>query len=36
MEGIVLDDAAWKMFDDYAEKFGLEKPGVPELALQAW
>jgi LDH2 family malate/lactate/ureidoglycolate dehydrogenase len=23
--GITLDDATWKMFDDYAAKFGLEK-----------
>ena len=23
MNGIALDDATWKMFDDYAAKFGL-------------
>jgi L-2-hydroxycarboxylate dehydrogenase (NAD+) len=25
VEGIPLDDATWKMFDDYADRFGLEK-----------
>ena len=37
-KGIMLDDASWKMLDDYAVKFGLEKlapegrPGVRRLA----
>ncbi len=30
--GIALDDATWKMFDEYAEKFGLEKLAAHELA----
>jgi len=33
-DGIVLDDATWKMFDDYATKFGLEKLAAPELACR--
>jgi LDH2 family malate/lactate/ureidoglycolate dehydrogenase len=33
-EGITLDDATWKLFDDYAAKFGLEKLSTPALALQ--
>jgi L-2-hydroxycarboxylate dehydrogenase (NAD+) len=32
--GIALDDATWKMFDDYADKFGIRKLVVPELAYQ--
>jgi len=35
VEGITLDDATWKMFDDYAAKFGLERLGVPELACHS-
>ena len=34
-DGIMLDDATWKMFDNYAAKFGLEKLGVPELTCQS-
>jgi len=30
-DGIALDDATWKLFDDYAEKFGLEKMSAVEL-----
>jgi len=33
-EGIMLDDATWKMFHDYAMKFGLERLAAPELAYQ--
>jgi LDH2 family malate/lactate/ureidoglycolate dehydrogenase len=34
-EGIPLDDATWKMFDNYAARFGLDKLAVPELAYQS-
>lgn len=34
VEGIALDEATWKMFDDYAEKFGLPKLAVPEFAYK--
>ncbi len=34
-EGITLDDATWKLFDDYAAKFGFEELIPSELALQA-
>ena len=30
-QGIMLDEATWKMFDNYAEIFGLEKLAAPEL-----
>ena len=26
-DGVSLEDTEWKMFDDYAGKFGLEKIG---------
>ncbi len=25
IDGVSLEDTEWKMFDDYAAKFGLEK-----------
>jgi LDH2 family malate/lactate/ureidoglycolate dehydrogenase len=34
VEGIALDDATWKLLDDYAAKFGLEKLTAPESAVQ--
>jgi LDH2 family malate/lactate/ureidoglycolate dehydrogenase len=33
-QGIPLDEATWKMFDDYSTRFGIEKLAVPESAFK--
>ncbi len=33
--GVPLDDATWKMFDDYAAKFGIEKLAAAEFSRQS-
>jgi len=33
-QGIMLDEATWKMFDKYAEAFGLQKLAAPQLTCR--